>query len=1098
MPQDYIKKKGAVKSSKNTAGGSNVYSAPVFGIVKDNIDPLRSGRIKVFIGEPGAKNANIPTSWVTVRFLSSFFGKVEPTAPQTGLGTYKENSSSYGQWQSPPDIGTVVLCVFVNGDPNYGFYLGGVLEPELLQMIPAIGSSDYVVANEGQTRSLSGTTRLPVTNINTNNKKNADSDNFNKTARPVHSYTASIMSQQGIIRDPIRGPISSSASREPASRVGWGVSTPGRPIYEGGYTDETLGNNLNEDNSEKLKIISRRGGHSIVMDDGDLIGNDQLIRIRTALGHQILMSDDGQTLMILHSNGQSYIELGKEGTVDIYTTNSFNVRSQGDINFHADQHMNFHAGEKMNFYANSVQMESEENIKLRSGKDINQYSLGDVTTKSEGSIALTSTKETSVASVGSVFATGAKINLNTGKCGLEPKKLNSFQLNAQTDTLFDETTGFSAAPGKLMTITTRTPAHAPWVNAGQGVDVKVNLNASAQFPSRPNQAVINTNNQAAELSSRPPSLSTISSVPSVAPVSESVNTGATNAVLGAVATSSATGPLQSSVKYGASIADGGEGIVGSFSLNPTQMSTAGVTKPGSDYMINVITKSTGNVAHAYPSCVFTGAPGAPDINTFATEVSSQSTALSSVSQKAQTELTKAGVISGKESTSQLAGLITGAAISGTIRTIDAISKLSNGSSTSLVDSSGLYSGKIDVSAGSSGGQFGDIDVYTVNSRYGSQTNILQTISLGQAAAAVTSKVGGIFGISSALLLSGLANNSADTTRGSEADAYDAIKDSYAPLKPNVPQNLNAISKNVSTVQTIKENTGSSNITLTPTYLDVVSSISSDKSELVISEDVIKMSNSVKSDIRVSDATINGLTGSSSVVSTGQINKLSPAATFVQSGSSGTVSSQRASGVTSVAGGAASFGTIVDNSSNSNSTYIPTPILTSIIKEAQTSTMYNVPTNFNLANQEGSLNQIVKGSLTPNETAKLESTISSLSIGTPSSTKLPTIGYNTFDRNSITAQIDTIISDEKVPKPNLIGSVKNVDKSKKETQDKIDKEQKNKATEDKIAVLKQEITDAYNSYQLVLATYPEGDPIIQKNYKKYEALKLEYESLRKNI
>ena len=54
------------------------------------------------------------------------------------------------------------------------------------------------------------------------------------------------MNQQGIIRDPIRGPISSSASREPASRVGWGVSTPGRPIYEGGYDDASLAKNLKD------------------------------------------------------------------------------------------------------------------------------------------------------------------------------------------------------------------------------------------------------------------------------------------------------------------------------------------------------------------------------------------------------------------------------------------------------------------------------------------------------------------------------------------------------------------------------------------------------------------------------------------------------------------------------------------------------------------------------------------------------------------------------------------------------------------------------------------------------------------------------------
>jgi hypothetical protein len=34
------------------------------------------------------------------------------------------------------------LCIFANGDPSRGYYIGAVVDPEALQMIPAIGSSD--------------------------------------------------------------------------------------------------------------------------------------------------------------------------------------------------------------------------------------------------------------------------------------------------------------------------------------------------------------------------------------------------------------------------------------------------------------------------------------------------------------------------------------------------------------------------------------------------------------------------------------------------------------------------------------------------------------------------------------------------------------------------------------------------------------------------------------------------------------------------------------------------------------------------------------------------------------------------------------------
>ena len=107
---------------------------------------------------------------------------------------------------------------------------------------------------------------------------------------------------------------------------------------------------------QTIDVVTRRGGHSLVMDDGDIIGRDQLIRLRTALGHQILMSDDGQMLSILHSNGQTYIELGKEGTVDLYATNSVNVRTQGDLNLHADNDINLNA--------KNVNLNSAENTTL--------------------------------------------------------------------------------------------------------------------------------------------------------------------------------------------------------------------------------------------------------------------------------------------------------------------------------------------------------------------------------------------------------------------------------------------------------------------------------------------------------------------------------------------------------------------------------------------------------------------------------------------------------------------------------------------------------------------------------------------------------------
>jgi hypothetical protein len=496
MSTDLFRPRSIPKEYTINAGGAATMSVPVFGVVKDNIDPTRSGRIRVYISGMNTRPPAEPDSWTTVSFLSPYFGSVQGTANNTGFGNFKGNPSSYGMWMAPPDIGSTVLCIFANGDPNYGFYVGAVPNPDALQMVPAIGAVDNVVPNAGEAQSYGGATRLPVTNINSNNTNLANGPDYLSAPKPVHSYSATVMFQQGTLRDPIRGPISSSANRESPSRVGWGVSTPGRPIYSGGYNDTSIASNLQANKGQQLQVVSRRGGHTIVMDDGDIIGRDQLVRIRTALGHQITMSDDGQTLMILHANGQSYVELGKEGTVDIYSTNSFNVRTQGDLNLHADNNINIHAMKTLNIQANAMNFNSETTFNQRVGSDYAFSAGGKFTVLAGGALSLASGGDASLASGGITYINGTKVNLNTGQTGTVPQAVNSIPIVAQTDTLHDATKGFIAAPAHLLTIVSRAPAHCPWANAGQGVSVKTNLSASSNLPAAPSTAVNNINQTA--------------------------------------------------------------------------------------------------------------------------------------------------------------------------------------------------------------------------------------------------------------------------------------------------------------------------------------------------------------------------------------------------------------------------------------------------------------------------------------------------------------------------------------------------------------------------------------------------------------------------
>jgi hypothetical protein len=250
------------------------------------------------------------------------------------------------------------------------------------------------------------------------------------------------------------------------------MSTPGGIIYEGGFTNGTIGSAIKTTDTSKLQPAGRAGGHSLVMDDGTINGRDQLMRFRTSAGHTILMSDSDQVLTIIHSNGQSWIELGKEGTIDMYSSNSVNVRTQGDLNLHADQDINIHAKRNLNMFADNIKMESDQNITHRTGKDFAGYYQGKCTVKVDQQMSFASGGDSSFYSSATTFINGAKINLNTGSSATVPAALNIMPKVNHVDTIFSEKVGWmNPSPNPLLSITSRTPTHMPWAEANKGVDV---------------------------------------------------------------------------------------------------------------------------------------------------------------------------------------------------------------------------------------------------------------------------------------------------------------------------------------------------------------------------------------------------------------------------------------------------------------------------------------------------------------------------------------------------------------------------------------------------------------------------------------------------
>ena len=336
MAENVQRNTGRPAGYKFDRGGMPTDFGPFTGRVMNNIDPTRQGRLQVYIEQFAGNDMNDKSLWRTVSYCTPFYGATPKTGTSSGPGTYAPgNQQSYGMWFTPPDLGVNVLCFFVAGDPSQGYYIGCIPEQSINHMIPAIGAVSASLArtqNANQQTYFAGASSLPVTEINNAPENTAIAENpkFFDQPKPVHSYVAAILFQQGLANDPVRGPITSSSQRESPSNC-YGISTPGRAIYDN-FSDENAQQELESKSSADVAVIGRRGGHTLVMDDGDLEGQDALVRIRTAKGHQITMSDDGNCFYICHANGQTWVELGQEGTVDIFSTNSVNVRTQGTIN----------------------------------------------------------------------------------------------------------------------------------------------------------------------------------------------------------------------------------------------------------------------------------------------------------------------------------------------------------------------------------------------------------------------------------------------------------------------------------------------------------------------------------------------------------------------------------------------------------------------------------------------------------------------------------------------------------------------------------------------------------------------------------------------
>jgi hypothetical protein len=463
-------------------------AGPFLATVVGNNDPTMMGIIEVQLIRPGGGTRG-EGEVLQARYLSPFYGVTDVVYAKADPNSYGNTQKSYGMWMVPPDPGTTVMVIKVQGNAKGLFWIGCVMDDNMNFMTPGLAA--FRTVSDLDDATYSAGTALPVAEYNKVVNDTKTITDTEKLPKPTHTYFTSALAGQGLIKDDIRGTTTSSARRESPSMV-FGISTPG-PL------DRTLNYPRGAVGKKEHEIpdypVSRLGGTTFVMDDGDdsflrtgspsdtaieyvnvedggsggdvKIPHNELVRIRTRTGHQILLHNSEDLIYIGNARGTAWVELTSNGKIDIYAADSISIHTENDLNLYANRDINFEAGRNFNVKAagkhqlevggdHSVIVGGNQKIKVSGTGDITisgttKLSVsGDFNLKTGGANKFTAGSTTDILSGSGIKVTGSRIDLNG------PSAASAAPAKAPT------ALSTHANLGGKTSIMQRIPGHEPW------------------------------------------------------------------------------------------------------------------------------------------------------------------------------------------------------------------------------------------------------------------------------------------------------------------------------------------------------------------------------------------------------------------------------------------------------------------------------------------------------------------------------------------------------------------------------------------------------------------------------------------------------------
>ena len=397
----------------------------ITGVVKANVHPTSMGVIKIW-NATFSTDENDKTQWRTVRYCTPFYSRVDNAGVDD---TYFGTKVTAGIVTPPPDIGTKVLAFFPEGRNSEGYYFACVPDTYMMQTLPETTISAGVAAGEFNDSPAGSHHSGKITNWRTQ-------------TRPEDFFTQDTLVKQGLSDDRVRGLNNSGYMRESPAEI-IGIATKGRRITTQGQDfTQTYATQIRNPNTADKKILegllgptARRKGHSIALDDGDIEGNSNQIRLRTSTGHQLLLNDTEGVIYVGNSDGSCWIELSSEGTMDVFAQDSINFRS-ANINFHADENIKMHA-------KGFTQIVADRQLHLQGTQETTIVTDGEAGINAKKNLHLFSESELFATSTGaSYYNAGGNISVAGAMVLLQGPKTQAKQAKKVSETQKEDTTYF--------------------------------------------------------------------------------------------------------------------------------------------------------------------------------------------------------------------------------------------------------------------------------------------------------------------------------------------------------------------------------------------------------------------------------------------------------------------------------------------------------------------------------------------------------------------------------------------------------------------------------------------------------------------------------